>query len=173
MQSNEILDFLNKELERKLLTIVTQYPEEMTKVKVDYLGWLGRQQNILAITTPKAIGQLSHYLQDESNADVGMGYIIDVTIRLKFFLGAEEWETLLDTLSGALRLSDKRETNEEEPHNAFTDVNKELMKIRPAVLRNNHWLVPIILYAMDSRTRLTVEDFKIKLETMVRQHRGK
>lgn len=169
MTANEIFEFLEYEVNDKLNNLRLLYPDQDAFLsKVNAMSVLFTQRNIMSITDERSIRTLIDTLTVDEHRDVRIEFLLQLTAKMKFMLGSEDWREVNDRVLGSLRIVTPDTPDAIVSKYAMLgEINSSLLKINMDVVDSNHWIIPLILFGLHNRIPVQINEY---LNTLIQMN---
>lgn len=178
----EIADFLNQRLKDKIRELSIYFIQANTnrqdrngfselkqgksvREQILDLTWLSNQLYLSNLTTPSGIRTLLNLLEQKEKERTRLDFIIKMTTELRLYLGQQGFIDLITELTKAMNIGPT--DGGLKSKSVMSQLNREINSVDPEMLVANPWVVPIIIYGLDSRTATTIHAEANKIEELL------
>lgn len=178
----EIADFLNQRLRDKIRELSIYFLQananrterngfgelkqgKSVREQILDLTWLSNQLYLSALTTPSGLRQVLTLLEQKEKERTRLDFIIKITTELRLYLGQQGFVDLVTELTKAMNIGPT--DGNLKSKSVMSLLNREINTVDPEVLVANPWIVPIIIYGLDSRTETTIHAEANKIEDLI------
>lgn len=178
----EIADFLNQRLKDKIRELSVYFIQananrqdrngfselkqgKSVREQILDLTWLSNQLYLSNLTTPSGIRTLLNLLEQKEKERTRLDFIIKMTTELRLYLGQQGFIDLITELTKAMNIGPT--DGGLKSKSVMSQLNREINSVDPEMLVANPWVVPIIIYGLDSRTATTIHAEANKIEELL------
>ncbi len=178
----EIADFLNQRLRDKIRELSIYFLQananrterngfgelkqgKSVREQILDLTWVSNQLYLSALTTPSGLRQVLTLLEQKEKERTRLDFIIKITTELRLYLGQQGFVDLVTELTKAMNIGPT--DGNLKSKSVMSLLNREINTVDPEVLVANPWIVPIIIYGLDSRTATTIHAEANKIEELI------
>lgn len=126
---------------------------------------VSNQLYLSALTTPSGLRQVLTLLEQKEKERTRLDFIIKITTELRLYLGQQGFVDLVTELTKAMNIGPT--DGNLKSKSVMSLLNREINTVDPEVLIANPWIVPIIIYGLDSRTATTIHAEANKIEDLI------